>query len=160
MLTQEQLKQRLHYNPDTGVFTWIDTKRGQAGTVNTSGYLVIEINYKKYKASQLAHLYMTDYLPQYPKDIMDHISGDNTDNRWSNLRMVDSTANNQNVAKRKDASTHGTGIRLLPSGKFSYSFSSNKVRYTQGSFNTAEEAMTAKLSKMTDVGSFTPRHGM
>jgi len=56
-LTEESLKQHLHYNPDTGVFTWVlprarRVKIGDiAGNTNNRGYLRISI----YDRSYLAH---------------------------------------------------------------------------------------------------------
>ena len=48
MISIEQLKQRVNYNPDTGEFSWLVAKGGnrigdQAGSVNDQGYLCIRI---------------------------------------------------------------------------------------------------------------------
>ena len=65
-MDQQRLKQRLHYNPDTGIFTWrAPEKRGHnpegwiAGSHCGKGYLVIGVDKKVYKAHRLAWLYMT-----------------------------------------------------------------------------------------------------
>lgn len=42
MLTIERLKEVLHYNEDTGIFTWKAGKRkGIAGHKNKRGYIII-----------------------------------------------------------------------------------------------------------------------
>jgi hypothetical protein len=72
-LTQEKLKEALHYDPVTGIFTWIRNRIGhkagtQAGYLNPAGYRSICINYRSYQASHLANLYMEGYLPEYEMD--------------------------------------------------------------------------------------------
>ena len=88
-ITQAELKQHLHYDPTTGVFTRLKhfhtTRIGKpAGGYNSKGYLVIKINYVDYYAHRLAFVYMYGYMP---KEI-DHIDRDKGNNRIKNLREV------------------------------------------------------------------------
>ena len=62
----ENLRDVLHYNPDTGVFIWLKrtAQRQYAGDVagfvkKDDGYVVIKINRKKFSAHRLAWFYMT-----------------------------------------------------------------------------------------------------
>lgn len=95
------LKEYLHYNPNTGIFTWIKLsskysriKIGQkAGCNNGAGYICIEINNKNYKAHRLAW-YL--YYGTWPKGQIDHINGVKEDNRINNLRDVTSSTNSKN----------------------------------------------------------------
>ena len=85
-LTAETLRQILHYNPDTGVFTWIRKPRyagsgEQAGSYSTKGYRRVKIGVTSYRAHRLAWFYMTG---QWPVDQIDHINGIPDDNRFSN----------------------------------------------------------------------------
>jgi hypothetical protein len=87
-LTAERLREVLSYDPLTGRFTWIVQKRGQpfgamAGTVNSSGYVVIEIDDKLYLAHRLAWLHVTG---NWPPNRIDHQNRIKSDNRWTNLR--------------------------------------------------------------------------
>ncbi len=64
MLTQERLKELLHYCPETGVFTHISPRSGirvgeVAGTKSKTCYVGLKIDGKIHKAHRLAFLYMT-----------------------------------------------------------------------------------------------------
>ena len=63
-LKSERLHELLDYDPDTGVFTWLE-KRGRvragdvAGTLTDDG-VYIRVDGRRYSANQLAHLWMTE----------------------------------------------------------------------------------------------------
>ena len=80
MITQSELKNILHYNQDTGVFTWIKNSI-VAGTVEKKGYIAIKINRKSYKAHRLAWLYI---YGNFPKEQIDHLNGIKNDNCINN----------------------------------------------------------------------------
>ena len=88
-ITQEELKELLHYNPDTGVFTWVKpiSKRIKVGTVagsDSHGSTIIVINKKRYRANRLAWLYMTGEWPNF--DIK-YVNGRQDDLSWDNLKL-------------------------------------------------------------------------
>jgi hypothetical protein len=70
-LTQERLKELLHYDPNTDVWTWrvsnAGTKAGaQAGhTYTLEDRTIIGIDYKIYNVRNLAGLYMTGKWPVF-----------------------------------------------------------------------------------------------
>ncbi len=113
-LTQQTLKELLHYNPDTGVFTWKETRgcRPQdsvAGYVNSRrGYRTIHFNGKYYRAHRLAWLYMEGYFPTNLD--VDHINHSRDDNRWANLRIVSRSCNLRNSKVRKGSVSGVTGV--------------------------------------------------
>lgn len=110
-LTQEYLKECLDYNPDTGTFIWkqrplhhfkcIKSQNRNnrifsevvAGNACERGYLRITINGKRYMAHHLA--WMLAY-GGFPANQIDHIDGDPSNNKISNLRDVKATENQRN----------------------------------------------------------------
>jgi hypothetical protein len=98
-LTQSELKRQLHYDPDTGIFTWKVKKQrvnigDVAGNLNKlSGYINIKLNGIQYKAHRLAWLYMEGYFPEHH---IDHKFGIKDDNRWNKIKHVTRSCNMQN----------------------------------------------------------------
>lgn len=98
-LTQSELKKYLHYDPITGLFTRIrsTTNNVKVGDICShkcdKGYLRFRVNKVLYRAHRLAWLYMTGEMP---KNFIDHINGDRSDNRFCNLREVTNAENAQN----------------------------------------------------------------
>ena len=110
MITQAQLKELLHYDPETGVFTWnVDrphTKAGsEAGYVRPDGYRRLSIFNRHVRAHRLAFFYMTGKWPEHE---VDHIDGNPQNNRWCNLRVVNRQTNLQN--QRKPRVDNGSGF--------------------------------------------------
>lgn len=96
--TMKEIKAQLFYDPETGVFTWLETAQKrwigkEAGSINLSGYRQISIKDSVYYAHRLAFCYMTG---EWPDKQIDHINGNRSDNRWSNLREVPNLVNSQN----------------------------------------------------------------
>jgi hypothetical protein len=106
-LTAAYLRSILHYNPETGVFTWrIDFGRwGQlkAGTradypARSNGvyrYNRINIGRHRIYAHLAAWIYMTG---EWPKLQIDHRDTNKTNNRWLNLREASPSENGCNVS--------------------------------------------------------------
>jgi len=116
-MTQDELKQHLHYNPATGVFTWRNNPKRNAqwnvmwagkiaGTVTERGYSRIRLLDKGYRAHRLAFLYVYGYMP---KEI-DHIDGDKLNNRIKNLRSVSHSENMRNAKKYPSNTSGVTGV--------------------------------------------------
>lgn len=111
MVTQNHLKEILHYDPETGVWTWIDAPNhntrlnGQvAGSCRSDGYRKIRIDTHPYYAGRLAFLYM---LGRWPYDEVDYIDRDPKNLKWNNLRDADSSQNKWNRVVQSASGYHG-----------------------------------------------------
>jgi len=109
-LTQERLKKLLHYEPDTGVFTWIGSTRAgingkEAGCVK-DGYIAIGISGRVFYAHRLVWMYVHAEWP----DQIDHINHDRSDNRIENLRSVSHLENGMNQSKPSDNTSGCVGV--------------------------------------------------
>ena len=98
MITQEYLKSILHYNENTGIFTWIYkisdkiTIGQKAGCLHHTGYNMIQINKKMYLSHRLAYLYYYGNLPK----MIDHIDRNRNNNKINNLRPTNYKENRLN----------------------------------------------------------------
>lgn len=115
MLTQEKLKEVIHYDPVTGKFTWLKGSPSapigsEAGSLNGERYRYIEINYVPHKANRLAVLYMEGYLP----DFVDHINCKPWDDSYTNLRIVTKT---ENAWNRGMSSLNTSGVKGMSINK-------------------------------------------
>ena len=147
-LTAEQLRSILHYSPETGIFTWkVSTARrvrvgDVAGSQNGKGYLNIKLQRRKHLAHRLAWLYT---YSNWPKDQLDHINRNRTDNRICNLREVSHKQNNQNRSKpSNNTSGHPGVVWHKRISKWVAQITHNYKDIHLGRFNTIEEAIAAR----------------
>ncbi len=142
----EIVKSLLHYDPETGVFTWrcdgVRTKSGRvAGTVRKGApkcYVSIGIDYKVYLAHRLAWLYVTGRDPG--ATTIDHIDGNGLNNTFANLRLADMRQQNWNLACRWGDLP--TGVRFHATCR-SRPWQARLKQRSLGYFATAEEAAQA-----------------
>lgn len=154
------LKDFLHYDPETGHWAWLVSGRGtrspRAGTVGKWGYIVIQFNGKLYRAHRLAWFYMTG---EWPKEDIDHINRIKDDNRWCNLREASRSQNNINSGMRKHNTSGLKGVfyRSDRPKKWQAKIGLNGRGKHLGYFNTKEEAHAAYLAAArANYGDFLP----
>jgi hypothetical protein len=146
-LTAERLRELLHYDPNTGVFTWaqqlspIRPVGSVAGSTSSFSYIEICIHGRRYYAHRLAFLWV---LSEWPQHQVDHIDGDRANNKWNNLRDITNAENKQN----RRSATKGSFTGLLGVSrcrdKFKAEINVPMVgRKHIGVFSTPEEAHAA-----------------
>lgn len=157
--TAEQIKSVLHYDPETGIFTWLESPQGRvmagsvAGSITYQGYVSIKFGRKPYFAHRLAWLYMTG---EWPPDCIDHINGIKNDNRIENLRPATVHQNLQNQ--------YGKGYRFRPEkskkNPWIAQIKINGKTKHLGSFATKDEAIFAyEIAKIEIRGEFAHKNG-
>ena len=148
-LTHDELLSILDYNSSTGAFAWKikcgNATPGKAAGTLCAGYTAIRYNGIGYKAQRLAWLYMTG---EWPDGLMDHINGVKTDNRFSNLRVVDAFTNMQNQKRAHASNAHGLlGVsRFARTGKYRAGICANGKQIHLGQFDTPAAAHEAYLA--------------
>ncbi len=152
MLTQSRLKELLHYNPETGLFTWIkrtgSARAGRvAGIVNHYGYIHIKVDRKSYYAQRIVWLYVHGEFPD--KDI-DHINRDKKDNRLENLRLA---TRGENIMNRGIQKNNKSGYRGVHQCKVSKKWiAATRIDNKQtaiGRFDNKEDAFEAYKKVVT-----------
>lgn len=164
-LTHERLLHLLHYDPVTGLFTWMNPqskkmRRGEpAGGVMADGYLRIKIDGVGYRAHRLAIFYMTGTMPA---EEIDHKNRKRLDNKWGNLREASHQENqcNRSLTRANTSGVVGVSwdkrrkkwaaqIKIVGRGKL------------LGRYDTLEEAVEVRRrAEIEHFGDFAPRHWM
>lgn len=159
MITVEDIKDVLIYEPDTGNFYWKEkslnhfpderamkswnTKYSgkQAGNRTGTNYIHINIKNKLYYAHKLAFHLMHGYMPS----IVDHINRDKRDNRILNLRPATASQNQINKTVQRNSSTGAKGVNAFHTGnkRWRARIQVDKKKIHLGYFTTKEEASEA-----------------
>lgn len=161
-LTQEQLKRALHYNPDTGEFTWVMpfsrkiAPGSRAGCKNSEGYIIIGVNGKRYHAHRLAWLYMEGYFPEHQ---IDHKKGIRDDNRWSQISHATHACNMQNTKISKNNTSGFPGVyRNDTKGRWRASISIGGKTLFCGLYENALDAALARFAVEQQCSKWTCNH--
>jgi len=161
-LTAAQLRSVVHYDPETGLFTWrptIDHWRAglPAGTqskkyvvlgIGTTSrseqlrYYVLGVRKRVYRAHRLAWLYV---YGEWPDGEIDHINLNGLDNRIANLRLATPTQNSCNRGLRKDNTSGIKGVSWNKRDrKWLAHITVNGKQHHLGVFDTKAEAKAVR----------------
>jgi hypothetical protein len=148
-LTAARARELIRYEPETGDFYYtarrsnVCRKDGLAGTKGPGGRIQVRLDKKVYLAHRVAFLLVTG---EWPKNVVDHIDGNPSNNCWSNLRDVSQQTNSYNI---RGAPRHSKHAKLLGAHWCSQrelwksSIKVNGAVQHLGVFDSAEEASAA-----------------
>lgn len=149
-LTQERLREILHYDPDTGEFRWrqrlsYGVQVGDiAGSLAQTRCWCIQIDGCTYRAHQLAWLYMTG---AWCRPTIDHRDRNPANNRWSNLRQATPSNNNANRGCHRNNTSGFKGVHLdRETGRWVARLRKDGRSHYLGRFPTPEAAHAAYVA--------------
>jgi len=108
-----ELRKRLTYDPQTGVFRWRRRRGPRAAgavaghTCQRQGYVVITLDGRHHPAGRIAWAISHG---AWPTGEIDHKNGNKSDNRLANLRDVTKSLNMANVGRRKTNTSGFKGV--------------------------------------------------
>lgn len=177
--TPEELRKLLRYDPGTGKLFWrhrtpdmFECKKYSADrrcrrwntifaekealTTGNCGYKTGKIMGKGFLSHRVA---WAIYYGEWPENVIDHINGDRSDNRISNLRSVEVKDNARNRRPRKIRPYDlPPGVSMRPNGRYRAQINFNYKNYHLGYFSTQKEAVDAYEAAKIEFG-FHENHG-
>jgi hypothetical protein len=151
MLTADQVREMLSYNPRTGIFHWkVSAGRAKtgksAGGSDPRGRHRVRIDGQLYPATRLAWLYVTG---RWPKHEITCINGDRSDIRWINLRETTSSQRRAFTPARSKLGVKG--VWITKHGKYVAEIRIAGQKKYLGSFDTLQEANAAYARAAKDA---------
>jgi hypothetical protein len=138
-----------HFKTKTSCKIWNSKyAEKEAGYRDYRGYIFISVKDKRFLAHRLAWCYV---YGEFPKDDIDHINCDRSDNRIENLRPATKTQNLANQPRTRGEVNY-KGVSLdKRNGRFLSRIRVNNKSFHIGSFDTAEEAHAAYCAKAVEL---------
>jgi len=178
-LTAEIARELLTYNPDTGKLFWkerplkyfknpkigmkswntrwagkeafTDINRKKSGQISRLDGKLLNKDYYTHRIAWLI------YYGEWPKNQIDHINQDPTDNRIENLRDVTNAENHKNKTLQKNNTTGYVGVSKYY-GKYRARIRINNIDKHLGYYDTVEEAAAVRAVASINYN-FHPNHG-
>jgi hypothetical protein len=153
VVSQERLMQLVKYDPETGIFRHTKrdgTRDGSiAGSRTKAGAIRLTLERRSYLAHRLAWLYVYGV---WPKDEIDHINCDPSDNRIHNLREATAHQNKGNARKLRATKSGLKGVHWCNfKGCWASKIWWNGKRKHLGYFEEKEEAALAYAKAAKEV---------
>lgn len=159
MLSHDKLLSRLHYNPETGVFTWLKASLFApyhigcvAGCIKRrthNCYREIVISKRVYQAHRLAFFYM---IGRWPRKNMDHKDRNGLNNKWSNLREATLSQNGANACRYSTNTSGFKGVTFHKKcGKWQSAIKKDSKSIYIGLFDTPDAAHLAYVAKAKEL---------
>jgi hypothetical protein len=152
----------LRYDPTTGIFVWSKSparviKAGTvAGRLGRDGYIAIQIKGRLYFAHRLAWLYVNGV---WPKNQIDHINGNRSDNRIENLREATRKQNGENRRVVSTTRSGKTGVTWNERyGVWYARIMHNKKPIHLGAFKNLDAAIAVRVAAEQSMFTHCPPH--
>lgn len=161
--SKEELEYRFRYEPETGKIFWRNPPKFQAklkdkeafGKTEKWGYKVGILEGMTYKAHRVIWKMMTGEEPIE----VDHIDGVRANNKFENLRGVDSQANRRNAARSKNNTSGVTGVSWAKHvNKWTAQITVNYRAINLGIYDSFDEAVAVRKKAELEY-KFHPNHG-
>lgn len=138
--TYEYLSAAIKYDPETGHL--YSTHGNRVGYKCKDGYMQVTLpDGSQRKSHRIAWMLMTG---SYPNQLIDHIDGDKTNNKWNNLRSVTYSQNGMNSKHRSSNTSGSKGVSFCKQyGKWeAYIWRDNK-KHNLGYYDDKSSAAAA-----------------
>lgn len=161
-ISHARLKELVHYDPATGIFTAasdrstnikVGQRLGWIGARHRYWYLKLDGRY--YRANRVAWFYVTG---EWPPNQVDHRNQNKLDDRFDNLRLATNGQNQANISmnKRNTSGVQGVGWHKRI-GKWQSSIRINGKLISLGYFSDLQEAAAARRSaEIQYFGAYAP----
>jgi len=143
--------EKISYNKVDGTLIWKNSAHKRVtgkicGNIYL-GYIRVSILNKLIRAHRIVWLFENG---TFPTKHLDHINGNTTDNRISNLREVSQRQNNANRIRHRNGYLVGTAFAKREN-KWRADISINQTQHSLGYFNTMEEAHEAYKKALAEI---------
>ena len=158
--TIHSLRQRLKYDQRTGKLYWTSNNKEAFTYKGKRGYKVSTYTDETTRRTLLAHrVAWAIFYGHEPIGQIDHINGDKTDNRITNLRCVTNQENSKNTKVRKTNKSGVTGVyRHSKCDLWVAQITVDGKTHHIGSYNCIDEAKKARKQAEETFG-FHKNHG-
>ncbi len=158
----DYFRSHLSYCEESGLMYWVKKPSNRvnigelAGTVNRQGYLVVTVRRQKIQGHRVAWLL---HHGKWPKHQIDHVDGNRSNNRISNLRDATHVQNMQNTAMFRNNRSGCMGVRWNNKSSRWVSFIGHGgKRISLGTHTSLLEAAARRKSREISLG-YHPNHG-
>ena len=144
-MANDDIKDWLRYDAETGVFTWAKSPSSRrmagdtAGYVDRKGYRTIRFQNRLYLACHLAWLFARGEMPP---SVIDHKNLNPSDDRIENLRLATQSQNIAHALIRKNNTSGFKGVCRSRNRWIAY-VAPNRRHVRLGSFKNTEDAARA-----------------
>lgn len=158
-ITHEYVRSVLNYDPLTGFLTWKTqasnrVKAGDRAGWKSKGYREICLREASFYEHRIVWFHV---FGEWPFEQLDHINGDRSDNRISNLRECSPSENRHNLTgvRSKGSGFRGVWLRRC-NKKWCAAIQTDGMRLNLGSFDTQEAAHAVYLQAKRLIHPFQP----